>query len=74
MQVISCDICRKKMDNPITDRTFYYMADIGICETCKENLDAQIKPQVRSKDPFSYEWYEKLINDSLGKAVQKGKI
>jgi hypothetical protein len=62
------------MDNPITDRTFFYISDNGICEPCKENLDAQIKSQVRNKDPFSYEWYEKFVQDSLAKAVQKGKI
>ena len=74
MQVISCDICKKKIDNPITDRTFYYLAGKGICEPCKESMDAAIKPQIRGKDPFVYEWYEKLIRDSIEKGTQKGRI
>ena len=74
MQVISCDICRKKIDNPITDRTFYYIGGNGICDPCKDNLDASIKPQIRNKEPFSYEWYEKFIRDSVEKAAHKGKV
>ena len=74
MHTISCDVCRKKMDKPVTNRDFYYISRFGICESCKDNLESQIKSTMRNKDPFAVEWYEKLINDSLEKAVQKGKI
>jgi len=73
MQTIACDVCKKKVDDPITDRTFYYVAEYSICESCKDNLDIQLKSTVRSKDPFSYEWYNKFVEDSLTKSVQKGK-
>ena len=71
---VYCDICRKKMDNPITDRTFFYRANVAMCEPCKDTLEVQIKPSVRNKEPFAVEWYEKMIRDILDKAVQKGKI
>ena len=74
MQVVSCDICRKKMDNPVTGRNFFYFADSGICEPCKEVLEGQIRNTIRSKEPFAVEWYNKLVSDSLEKAIQKGKI
>jgi len=74
MQVISCDICKKRIDNPITDRTFYYVSSFSICEPCKDGLEVQVKPAVRAKEPFTMEWYGKFVTDSLGKAVQKGKI
>ena len=74
MQVISCDICKKKMDNPITDRTYYYLAGKGICEPCKDNLEAQIKPTIGAKEPFSYEWYHKMLGDAITKGTQKGRI
>jgi len=74
MQTVYCDVCRKKMDNPITDRTFFYVANFSVCEPCKDNLEALMKPTVRTKEPFAMEWYGKLVRDSLGKAVQKGKI
>jgi len=73
MQTISCDVCKKKVDNPITNRTFFYLASNNICEACKDNLEVQLKPSVRTKDPFSYEWYNKLILDNLSKSVSKGK-
>jgi len=73
MQTIICDVCKKKMDDPITNRTFFYYAEHSVCEACKDNLEFQMKPTVRSKDPFSYEWYNKFVGDSFGKAVQKGK-
>jgi hypothetical protein len=74
MQIISCDICKKKMDNPITDRTFYYISNHSICEPCKDNLEYSLKPTVRNKEPFTMDWYHKLIQDSLDKAAQKGRI
>jgi len=73
MQVITCDVCRKKVDDPMTGRTFFYYSQYEVCEACKDNLEVQIKSTVRTKDPFSYEWYGKLINDSLTKAVSKGR-
>jgi hypothetical protein len=74
MITITCDVCKKKLDNPITDRDFFYYANRSICEPCKDGLEYQIKPTVRNKDPYAIDWYEKLIRDSLDKAVQKGKI
>ena len=74
MQNIYCDICKKKMDNPITDRTFFYIDKVSICEQCRDSMEFQIKPTVRSKQPFAIEWYHKLIHDTLDKAYQKGKF
>jgi hypothetical protein len=33
-----------------------------------------LKPVIREKEPFSYDWYTKFINDSVEKAIQKGKF
>ena len=74
MQAIYCDVCKKKVDNPITDRTFFYVEKFSICEPCKDSLEFQIKPTVRNKDPYATDWYSKLITDSLDKGVSKGKI
>jgi len=73
MLTINCDVCRKKVDEPITGRTFFYFAQYNVCEACRDNLEVQIKPTVRNKDPFDYEWYGKLIADNLSKSVSKGK-
>jgi len=74
MITISCDVCRKKMDDVVTGRNFFYVANHSVCESCKDNLESQIKSTVRNKEPFAIEWYDKLLRDSLDKAVQKGKI
>jgi len=74
MQSVYCDICKKRVDNPTTGLSFFYLAEYSICEPCKDNLELQIKPTVRSKEPYAIEWYDKLIGDSISKAIQKGKI
>jgi hypothetical protein len=74
MQTISCDICKKKIDNPITDRSFYYIGSHGLCEPCKDNFEFSIKPTIRNKESFTMDWYYKLVSDSLDKATQKGRV
>jgi len=68
-----CDVCRKKVDSPVTGSTFFYYGKHSVCEVCKDNLESQIKPTVRNKDPYAIEWYDKLIDDSIEKAIHKGK-
>jgi len=74
MVTITCDICRKKMDDPVTDRNFFYYANFSMCESCKDNVEFSLRPQVRAKEPFSYDWYSKVVRDVLGRAVQKGRV
>jgi len=70
---VYCDVCKKKMDNPETDKTFFYYGEFSVCEDCKDKLEYQVKPQVRARDPFSMEWYRKLMLDTFGRAVQRGR-
>jgi hypothetical protein len=70
---VYCDVCKKKMDNPITDKTFFYYANFSVCEACKDNLEYQVKPQVREKEPFSMDWYHKLMRDTFARAAQRGR-
>jgi len=74
MVSVSCDICKKKVDDPMTDRTLFYYANHSICEPCKDSLEFQVRELVRDKEPFEMEWYRKTMMDSLNKGVQKGKI
>jgi len=50
------------------------MAHRDVCEICHDKLEVQIKPTVRTKEPFAYDWYSKLVQESIEKAVQKGKF
>ena len=74
MITITCDICKKKVDDPLNGRNLFHLAYHTICESCKDNLELLIKPTIRGKEPYAIEWYDKLIDDSIQKAIQRGKI
>ena len=74
MKTLTCDVCRKKMDNPVSGRNYFHICTRDICEPCKDSLELQIKNTIRTKEPFAFEWYTKLVNDSVEKAIQKGKF
>ena len=74
MQTISCDVCRKKLDNPMGGRSFFHLGEHNICEPCRDELDLSIRPQIRGQDPYTVDWYDNLVNNTLVKAIQKGKI
>ena len=74
MKTLTCDICQNVLDEPISGRTYYHLAHRDVCESCRDKLEFQIKPTIRTKAPFSYEWYTKLYQDSIERAVQRGKV
>lgn len=74
MKTLTCDVCRQKIQEPIMSRNYFHVAHRDLCESCKDALEAQIKPTVRVKSPFDYAWYDTLVKDSIEKAVEKGKF
>jgi len=74
MRVLSCDICKKKVDDPVTGRNFFFYQNRDICEVCKDALEVTIKNTVRTKQPFAYDWYRKLVMDNVEKSIQKGRV
>jgi hypothetical protein len=74
MEVNYCDVCKKPVESPIPTRTFFRVADIDICESCKEDFDHAVKNTVRNKQPFDYSWYDELSMKILRDGIQKGKI
>jgi len=69
-----CDICKKKVDNPMTGSTFFYFAEYSLCESCRDNMELQLKSVIRTKEPYAIDWYDKWIGDAISKAIQKGKV
>jgi len=61
------------MEDPQTNRSFFYYAKHSVCEPCRDNFEYQIKPNLRNKEPFAFDWYRKYVSDTLDKAVQKGR-
>jgi hypothetical protein len=62
------------MVEPVSERNYFHVAHRDICEACKDDLEKQIKPVIRTKAPFDYQWYDELVKDSIEKAIQKGKF
>ena len=74
MEVNYCDVCKKPIENPLPTRTIFRVADIDICETCKDDLELAVKYTLRGKQPFDYSWYDELSLRILREGIQKGKI
>jgi hypothetical protein len=74
MKTLTCDVCLKTIQQPVSERNYFHMAHRDICEPCHDALESVLKPVVRTKQPFNYEWYSRLVTDSIEKAVQKGKF
>ena len=73
MRNLKCDVCHKDITSAINQRNYFHMAHRDICESCHDSLQFTLKPVVRTKQPFNYEWYERLIRDSVEKAISKSK-
>ncbi|MDR2479720.1 MAG: hypothetical protein LBD48_10480 [Treponema sp.] len=74
MKTLTCDVCRQKLQEPVAGRNYFHLAHRDLCESCKDELELLMKPIVRTQEPFQYAWYDKLVQDSIEKAMQKGKF
>ena len=74
MKTLMCDVCKSEIVLPVPDRNCFHIAHRDICEVCHDKLEALVKPVVRTKLPFDYGWYNRLIQESIEKAIQKGKF
>ncbi|MDR0496131.1 MAG: hypothetical protein LBH42_00795 [Treponema sp.] len=74
MKTLNCDVCQSVVQSPIPGRNYFHIAHRDICESCHDKLDYLIKPVLRSKTPFDYNWYNKMYQENIEKAIQKGKV
>ena len=74
MKTLTCDVCRHPIQQPVPNRNYFHLAHRDICEVCHDQLEALLKPIVRVKSPFDYAWYNRLLQESVEKAIQKGKF
>jgi hypothetical protein len=73
MKSLKCDVCHEDITNAINQRNYFHIAHRDISEGCHDQLESVVKPVIRTKQPFNYEWYDRLVRDSIEKAVVKGK-
>ena len=74
MKTLTCDVCKGSIKQPVHNRNYFHLAHRDLCESCHDSLEAFIKPIVRAKAPFDYDWYNQLIQESIEKAIPKGKF
>jgi hypothetical protein len=74
MKTLTCDVCKHTIQEPVSGRNYFHIAQRELCEPCKDQLDVSLKPVIRTKQPFNYEWFDRLVLDSVEKAIQKGKF
>ena len=74
MELNYCDVCQNAVDPAVPTRTFFRVADIDICEACKDDLELAVKDTIRGKQPFDYGWYDELTMRILQEGVLKHKI
>jgi len=74
MRTLTCDICGNAIENPVSTRNYFHVAHRDICESCHDKIEFLVKPIVRTKSPFNYEWFQKLYVESIEKSIQKGKV
>jgi hypothetical protein len=74
MKTLICDVCKKSIKEPVAGRSYFHLAHRDLCESCKNDLDIELKPIIRTKQPFDYEWFDRLTQDVIEKAIQKGRF
>jgi hypothetical protein len=74
MKVLYCDVCKKPVANDDPMTSYFHIADIDVCEPCKDEMERSIKGIMRGKKPFDYGWYGELQLRVLRDGIQKGKI
>lgn len=73
MKSLNCDVCHKSITTAINGRNYFHIAHRDLCEECHDRLNLGVKPIIRTKQPFNYEWYDRLVRDSIEKAIARGK-
>jgi hypothetical protein len=73
MNSLQCDVCRKNIWAGENGREYFHVAEKDICEECREKIELSIRPVIRTKQPFTFEWYDRLLGDSIEKAKEKAK-
>ncbi|MDR1108004.1 MAG: hypothetical protein LBL19_03105 [Spirochaetaceae bacterium] len=74
MKTLTCDVCKKNIPQPVVGRNCFHIGHRELCESCKDQMELSLKPVIRTKSPFNYEWFDRLIQDSIEKAMQTGKF
>ena len=74
MKTLNCDVCHCTIQSPVVGRNYFHLAHRDLCESCRDKLEYLVKPVIRTKSPFSYEWFTKFYQESIEDSIKKGKV
>lgn len=74
MKSLKCDICRKEIDNPIPNKSWYSVREFDLCLPCKNQVYARLQPIVLEHNPYSKQWHDQQLVGMIKKAISAGKI
>ena len=48
MDTLTCDVCKKVLTNPVTERTYWHFQTYDVCDECKDDMEWKLRPIVRA--------------------------
>ncbi len=70
MKCLYCDVCKKEIENPITDRTFFHITTHDLCEPCRDALNDRLRPLLREHVPYTEAWYGQTVQNLIVSAIK----
>ena len=74
MKSIICDVCKRAVQQPIHRRNYFHLAHRDLCEPCKDELELVMRPVIRTREPFNYEWFNRFQQDLIERAIEQGRF
>ena len=74
MKNLKCDVCHGDITTEINQRGYFHVAHRDLCEACHDKMELTVKSVIRTKQPFNYEWFDRLVRDSIEKAIARGRF
>lgn len=72
MDTLTCDVCKKVLTNPVTERTYWHFQTYDVCDECKDDMEWKLRPIVRAHYPFDVAWHQQLVSNCISDAVKQG--
>ena len=54
MKALYCDVCKKAINNPISNRNYWHIGARDICEPCKDNMEIYVTAGQSTDDDIKW--------------------
>ena len=52
---ITCDVCKKPIENADREENYFTIRDRDICKPCKKQFDRDFEDELETKMPYTFE-------------------